>query len=116
MAHGRILSFLAVGAAVAVTGLGSAPASAWGGKVLVRSAEQDAAYRGVNSGRMLSLEQVRSIVTRRVKGEYMGVEIDDGMLQDGGYMYRLTYRQPNGAIVRVDVNAQNGRILGIHGK
>ena len=88
----------------------------YGGRVLVRSAEQDAAYRGVNSGRMLSLEQVRSIVARRVKGEYMGVEIDDGMLQDGGYMYRLTYRQPNGAIVRVDVNAQNGRILGIHGK
>ena len=90
------------------------PAS-YGDRLQVRSAEQDAAYRGVSSGRMLSLDQVRSIVSRRVKGEYMGVEIDDGMLQDGGYVYRLTYRQPNGAIVRVDVNAQNGRILGIHG-
>lgn len=87
----------------------------YGGRILVRSAEQDAVYRGVSAGRMLSLDQVKSIVARRVKGEYMGVEIDDGMLQDGEYVYRLTYRQPNGAIVRVDVNAQNGRILGIQG-
>lgn len=96
-----------------LTGFSSGPD---GGRVLVRSAEQDAAYRGVNSGRMLSLDQVKSIASRRVNGEFMGVEMDDGMLLDGGYVYRLTYRQPNGAIVRVDVNAQNGRILGIHGK
>jgi len=113
MTYGRFLSLFAVGAAVLLTAFTSEP---YGGRVLVRSAEQDAAYRGVSSGRMLSLDQVRSIVSRRVKGEYMGVEFDDGALQDGEYVYRLTYRQPNGAIVRVDVNAQNGRILGIHGR
>ena len=85
-------------------------------RVMVRTAEQDAAYRGVSSGQMLSLDQVRAIVARKIKGEYMGVEIDDGALQEGAYVYRLTYRRPNGAIVRVDVDAQNGRILGIHGR
>jgi len=84
-------------------------------RVLVRTAEQDAAYRGVSSGRMLSLDQIRAIVSRRVKGEYLGVEIDEGSLQEGIYVYRLTYRRPNGAIVRVDVNAQNGQILAVHG-
>lgn len=77
--------------------------------------EQDEAYRAVNSGQILSLAQIRAIVSRRVGGEFMGVEMDDGGARQGLYVYRLTYRRPNGAVVRVDVNAQTGQILAVRG-
>lgn len=102
---------LAIVGAVGLAGLTLAPAEA----LQARSAEQDAVYRGVNSGRMLSLSQVRAIASRKVSGEYLGVEMDDTNAREGLYVYRLTYRRPDGAIVRVDVDAQNGRILGIYG-
>lgn len=77
--------------------------------------EQDEAYRAVNAGQILSLAQIRAIVARRVGGEFMGVEMDDGGARQGLYVYRLTYRRPSGAVVRVDVNAQTGQILAVRG-
>lgn len=81
-----------------------------------QSAEQDEAYRAVNSGEILSLRQLREIVSRRVRGEFMGVEMSGGASRSGQYLYRMTYRRPNGAIVRVDIDARSGKIIGVQGE
>ena len=92
MTNRRLLPVVTLAAIAGLAGPGASPGEA--ARILVGTAEQDAAYRGVSSGRMLSLDQIRAIVARRIKGEYLGVEIDEGSLREGLYVYRLTTAVP----------------------
>jgi len=71
---------------------------------LQRDRDQNAAYRAMQQGRVLSLPEIRSRV--RVPGaQYIGAEV----IGDG--VYRLKYMR-GAEVIWIDVDARTGRIIG----
>ncbi|MGE0178778.1 MAG: PepSY domain-containing protein [Sphingomonas sp.] len=67
--------------------------------------EQDAAYRAMSQGQILSLGQIRSRIT--VPGaQFIGVEFD-------GRIYRLKFMRGT-EVIWIDVDARTGRVIGRH--
>jgi uncharacterized membrane protein YkoI len=81
----------------------------------VRADEQDL-LRSVNGGAVLPFSALRSMVSRQVGGRLIGSELDESQARSGTYIYRMTFLQDGGNVVRVDVDARSGRILGVEGK
>jgi uncharacterized membrane protein YkoI len=99
----RVLTLLAFAVAVA------APAAG------VRAGEQDI-LREVNGGNMLPFSTLRSMVSRQIGGRLIGSELDETQARSGTYVYRMTFLQEGGSVVRVDVDGRSGRILGVEGR
>jgi hypothetical protein len=90
---------------LAAVGLAAAPmtAMAAGARGLQRDRDQNAAYRAMQEGRILSLPEIRGRV--RVPGaEFIGAEFD-------GRVYRLKYMR-GADVIWIDVDARTGRIVG----
>jgi hypothetical protein len=69
--------------------------------------EQDAAYHAMQQGDILPLNVILSRVRVR-NGRYIGADLDDA-----GSVYRLTFIDAGGNVVRLHVDARTGRPLGI---
>jgi uncharacterized membrane protein YkoI len=80
-----------------------------------QSGEQDI-LREVNGGNMLPFSTLRAMVSRQIGGRLIGSELDETQARSGTYIYRMTFLQDGGSVVRVDVDARSGRILGVEGR
>ena len=90
---------------LAAMGLAAAPMTAMtaDARGLQRDRDQNAAYRAMQEGRILSLPEIRGRV--RVPGaEFIGAEFD-------GRVYRLKYMR-GADVIWIDVDARTGRIVG----
>jgi uncharacterized membrane protein YkoI len=96
-------------ASFAVATLTAAPAGA-------QLAEQDRAYAARNSGEIRPLRELRSIVDRQITGQRIGEELDERRAREGVYVYRFSFIQTDGRVIRVDVDARSGRIIGEDGR
>ena len=71
---------------------------------LQRDRDQNAAYRAMQQGRILSLPEIRARI--RVPGaEYIGAEVI------GPALYRLKFMR-GAEVIWIDVDARTGRIIG----
>ena len=87
---------------LAAAGLAATPPLA-DARGLQRDRDQNAAYRAMQEGRILSLPEIRGRI--RVPGaEFIGVEFD-------GRIYRLKYMR-GGEVIWIDVDARTGRVVG----
>jgi uncharacterized membrane protein YkoI len=77
--------------------------------------EQDI-LREVNGGNVLPFSTLRAMVSRQIGGRLIGSELDETQARSGTYIYRMTFLQEGGSVVRVDVDARSGRILGVEGQ
>jgi len=86
-------------------GLAESPtlAEAAGPRGLQRDRDQNAAYRAMQEGRILSLPEIRARI-RLPGGEFIGAEFD-------GRVYRLKYMR-GADVIWIDVDARTGRVLG----
>lgn len=64
----------------------------------------------VERGEILSLSELRSIVTARVPGRIIDTELDE---DDDRLIYEFRVLTPRGLVVEVEVDAAEGRILEI---
>jgi hypothetical protein len=91
---------------LAAAGLAAAPIVAptlADARGLQRDRDQNAAYRAMQEGRILSLPEIRGRV--RVPGaEFIGAEFD-------GRVYRLKYMR-GADVIWIDVDARTGRVVG----
>lgn len=81
-----------------------------------QNSEQDEVYRAYSTGRIMGLNDIRERVSARVAGKLISTELDEGQARRGNYIYRLTFLQDTGAVVRVAVDATSGRILQMDGR
>jgi len=90
---------------LAAVGLAAAPmaATAAGQRGLQRDRDQNAAYRAMQEGRILSLPEIRGRV-RLPGAEFIGAEFD-------GRVYRLKYMR-GADVIWIDIDARTGRIVG----
>jgi hypothetical protein len=86
----------------AIAGLAASPTLAEA-RGLQRDRDQNAAYRAMQEGRILSLPEIRARV-RMPGAEYIGAEFD-------GRVYRLKYMR-GADVIWIDVDARTGRIVG----
>ena len=88
---------------LAAAGLAASPAHA-DTRGMQRDRDQNAAYRAMQQGRVLSLPEIRARI--RVPGaEYIGAEMI------GPAIYRLKYMR-GAEVIWIDVDARTGRIIG----
>lgn len=71
--------------------------------------DADRARAGASAGRLMPLAQIVEIVQARYPGEVVDVELDDDK-------YELRVLRPDSRIVKVEVDARTGRILGAEEK
>jgi uncharacterized membrane protein YkoI len=76
-----------------------------------RDREQDAARRGLEEGRIMSLRSIENIVVPRMRGfNYLGPELDASSGR-----YRLKFLR-DGQVVWIDIDARTGQILAQSGR
>jgi len=92
--------FLLAAAVLAASPIATPMAAARG---LQRDRDQNAAYRAMQEGRILSLPEIRGRV-RLPGAEFIGAEFD-------GRVYRLKYMR-GADVIWIDVDARTGRIVG----
>ena len=66
--------------------------------------DQDAAYQAMSQGDILPLPVILARVRVR-NARFIGADLNDNV-------YRLTFMGPDGTVVRLHVDARNGRPLG----
>ena len=70
--------------------------------------EQDRARAALDAGAIQPFGAIEDIVTKRVSGEIIDVELD----QDGTqWIYQLKLRDTRGQVLEVEVDATSGEIL-----
>jgi uncharacterized membrane protein YkoI len=76
-----------------------------------RDREQDAARRGLEEGRIMSLRSIENIIVPRMRGfNYLGPELDASSGR-----YRLKFLR-EGQVVWIDIDARTGQILAETGR
>lgn len=90
---------------LAAASLAASPtlADARGLRGLQRDRDQNAAYRAMQEGRILSLPEIRARI-RMPGADFIGAEFD-------GRVYRLKYMR-GADVIWLDVDARTGRIVG----
>ncbi len=81
----------------------------------VHAGEQEL-LREVDGRAVLPFSSIRSMVSRQIGGRLIGSELDESQARLGIYIYRMTFLQDGGNVVRVDVDGRTGRILGVEGQ
>lgn len=69
--------------------------------------DQDRAYEKARNGQIRSFGEIRSRVSTRIRGRFLGCDCDPGAAR-----YRMKYLR-DGEVVVVDVDARTGNILGM---
>lgn len=72
--------------------------------------DHEEARRALLSGEVLSLRQVLDIVAHEYPGEPVEIEFEH---DDGMYLYEIKLLQASGRIIKMKVDAANGRIISI---
>lgn len=72
--------------------------------------DHEEARRALLSGEVLSLRQVLDIVANEYPGEPVEIEFE---YDDGMYLYELKLLQASGRIVKMKVDASNGKIIAV---
>jgi uncharacterized membrane protein YkoI len=102
-----LTSLLALGLAFTAPALGQS--------LVAQSGEQNL-LREVDGRSIIPFSTLRNLVSRQIGGRLIGSELDESQARSGLYIYRMTFLQDGGTVVRVDVDARNGRILGVEGR
>ena len=100
------MRLIVLSALLATTLLYSAPGDSQGRGRGRPVRDQDAAYQAMQQGEILPLSVILSRVRVR-NARYIGADLDDS-----GTVYRLTFMGPGGEVIRLHVDARNGRALG----
>jgi hypothetical protein len=100
----RTVAFFALMAAALAT---STPGDTQGRGRPPHPREQDEVYRARQQGDILPLNVILARVRVR-NAEFIGADLDES-----GSVYRLTFMVAGGQVVRLHVDARNGRALGM---
>jgi uncharacterized membrane protein YkoI len=91
-----LVLLLALGSIVAGTSLDARP----------RGREQDAAFKAAQSGRIMGLRNIESLIVPRMRGaSYLGPELDPVSAR-----YRLKFMRGD-RVIWVDVDARTGEVI-----
>lgn len=91
---------LALATLLAATGLVCAPAQA--------SGDHDRARAALAAGEVLPLSAILEKVGRQYPGNVLEVELER---EHGRWIYELKLLQPNGGLLKLEVNARDGTVL-----
>ncbi|GAB3192449.1 PepSY domain-containing protein [Hydrogenophaga aquatica] len=91
---------LALATLLAATGLVCAPAQA--------SGDHDRARAALAAGEVLPLSAILEKVGRQYPGNVLEVELER---EQGRWVYELKLLQPNGGLLKLEVNARDGTVL-----
>lgn len=75
--------------------------------------DHDRARRALEAGEVLPLRTILERVERDQPGQIMEVELEH---EDGGWRYEIKLLRPGGALVKLKVDARDGRVLGVKGR
>lgn len=75
--------------------------------------DHDRARKALLSGEVLSLRQVLDIVAREYPGEPVEIEFER---DDEVYVYEIKLLQPSGSILKMKVDAANGKVIKVKGR
>ncbi|MDD3528273.1 MAG: PepSY domain-containing protein [Gallionellaceae bacterium] len=75
--------------------------------------DHDRARRALEAGEVLSLRNILERVERDHPGQVMEIELEH---EDGGWQYEIKLLRPGGALVKLKVDARDGRVLAIKGR
>lgn len=73
--------------------------------------DHELARRALEQGKVLPLRTVLDKVEREVQGQALKVEFERD--DDGRFVYKIRLLQPDGRVVKLKVDAVDGRVLGI---
>jgi len=86
--------------------LGPPPASA-------DDSDHDRAREALQQGKILPLRSVLDIVEQSYPGQVVKVEFEE---DDGEYLYEIRLLQDSGNLLKLKIDARDGRVLGVKGK
>ena len=75
--------------------------------------DHDLARQALQQGKVLPLRTVLDQVEREYKGQVIKVEFEH---DDGRFLYELRVLQADGRVLKVKINAVNGKILSVRQK
>lgn len=75
--------------------------------------DHDRARQALQAGKVLPLRSVLDIVERSYPGQVVKVEFEE---DDGAYLYEIRLLQDGGNLLKLKVDARDGRVLGVKGK
>lgn len=70
----------------------------------------DAARRALEEGKVLPLRTVLEKVEREYRGQAIKIEFEH---EDGRFVYEIRLLQPDGRMVKLEVDAVNGNVLAV---
>ncbi|KOF54389.1 MULTISPECIES: PepSY domain-containing protein [unclassified Achromobacter] len=75
--------------------------------------DHDRAREALQEGKILPLRTVLDIVERSYPGQVVKVEFEE---DDGEYLYEIRLLQASGNLLKLKIDARDGRVLGVKGK
>ncbi|MGE4437054.1 PepSY domain-containing protein [Achromobacter sp.] len=75
--------------------------------------DHDRAREALQAGKVLPLRSVLDIVERDFPGQVVKVEFEE---DDGLFLYEIRLLQPGGSLVKLKIDARDGRVLGMKGR
>jgi len=75
--------------------------------------DHDRAREALQEGKVLPLRSVLDIVERSYPGQVVKVEFEE---DDGEYLYEIRLLQDGGNLLKLKIDARDGRVLGVKGK
>lgn len=78
-----------------------------------RGGDHDLAHRALEEGQVLPLRTVLDRVEREYQGQVLKVEFER---DDGRFVYKIRLLQKDGRVVRLEVDAVDGAVLGVKRK
>lgn len=92
-----------------LTGLAGLP----GESTVMADANPEQIRAATESGKILPLTNILSVVSQKVPGKVLDVQVDDS---GSPWLYRIKVRGQKGDVTSVTVNAETGRIMEIKGQ
>ncbi len=88
-------------------------AMAGAGPALADRHDHDLARQALEAGQILPLRNILDIVETRYPGQVLEVEFDH---DDGAFIYEIKVLQPQGKLVKLELDARNGEVVRAHDK
>nr|WP_242702351.1 PepSY domain-containing protein [Achromobacter sp. SD115] len=75
--------------------------------------DHEQARQALQAGKVLPLRSVLDIVERDYPGQVVKVEFDE---DDGEFIYEIRLLQGGGRLVKLKIDARDGKVLGVKGR
>ena len=75
--------------------------------------DHDLARQALEAGQILPLRSILEIVETRYPGQVLEVEFEH---EDGAFLYEIKVLQPQGKLVKLELDARNGQVLSARDK